>query len=126
MKLPEHLLASSTDGHLYDTRKVGWANNPIRRNYICAPNGLYSKARHVAAEIRNGAYAWPGGYPKFFVTQDGEALCYKCARKEFRRVAWDFLNNASTGWRIEAVAVNWEGRDLYCDNCSEQIESAYE
>jgi hypothetical protein len=24
--------------------------------------------------VRNGPYAWPGGYPLFFVTSDGAAL----------------------------------------------------
>jgi len=36
------------------------------------------------AAVRNGAYAWPGGYPLFFICSDGAALCHKCAKAERR------------------------------------------
>jgi hypothetical protein len=26
-------------------------------------------------------YAWPGGYPRFFITNDGEALSFAAARE---------------------------------------------
>ena len=67
-------------------------------------------------------YAWPGGYPKFAVLADGEALCHHCADSEA-----EHLDEADHGddWRIVGIEINWEDSDLYCCHCGEQIESAY-
>lgn len=81
--------------------------------------------QQIKRALRDGKYAWPGGYPLFFVTRDAAALCFECVRKEWRQVVWDFLRNASTGWRVEACDANWEDPELYCDHCSTRIESAY-
>ena len=64
-------------------------------------------------------YAWPGGYPLFYVTSGDDVICCKCA------------NDATTGEdafgdeKISAYDVNWEDPDLDCDECGERIESAY-
>jgi hypothetical protein len=42
-----------------------------------------SDFRHA---MRNGAYAWPGGYPLYFVTSDGEALSFEAAKTERRAI----------------------------------------
>lgn len=70
-------------------------------------------------------YAWPGGYPLFFITGDGAALCFKCGRKEGARITASIRDNCNDGWKVEAVDVNWEDTELMCDHCSELIESAY-
>ena len=31
-------------------------------------------------------YAWPGGYPRFAVTDDGGCLCFACLRAERRLI----------------------------------------
>ena len=70
-------------------------------------------------------YAWPGGYPLFLITSDGAALCTDCGKKAYRNIASAIHNNVSDGWKVEAVDVNWEDTELYCDHCSQPIESAY-
>lgn len=76
--------------------------------------------------LRSGAYAWPGGYPLFFVTRDGAALCFDCTRAEWRNVVQaTFPGWARGGWRVEACAINWEDTELTCDHCNKRIESAY-
>lgn len=67
------------------------------------------------------AYAWPGGYPIYYVTVMGSVLCPECANSEEAKEADPHDND----WRIETAATNWEDPNLYCDNCSERIESAY-
>lgn len=116
-------MVSECDGGLYDTRKPNWANVPLRPAYRYHFGAIKSLA-DVKATLRAGAFAWPGGYPLYFITHDCAALCFDCARKEFRQIAWDFLNETSTGWRIEACEVNYESL-IYCAHCSKQIESAY-
>lgn len=82
------------------------------------------------AAIRNGAYAWPGGYPLYFVMSDGEAMSFAAGKKE-RRCILEALRDYQTnkhersGWRPVAIEVNWEVPDLYCAHTNERIESAY-
>ncbi len=66
-------------------------------------------------------YAWPGGYPVFYVTNDGGALCPGCVQDELEQCC----DPDAHGWHVVAHDANWENPDLYCDHCSERIESAY-
>jgi hypothetical protein len=77
------------------------------------------------AAIRQGPYAWPGGYPLYFVTSDGAALSFKAARKERRNILESIANRSNDGWRVIGLDVNWEDSQLYCDHTNEKIESAY-
>ena len=78
----------------------------------------------IKTTIRN-PYAWPGGYPLYFITADGAALSIKAARDNFKAIVWAWMNDANDGWLIEAYDVNWEDSDLTCDHTGEKIESAY-
>jgi hypothetical protein len=71
-------------------------------------------------------YAWPGGYPRYFITADGAALSYAAAENERRliRRAIRTDDNAS-GWRVIGCDINWEDPELYCDHTGARIESAY-
>ena len=71
-------------------------------------------------------YAWPGGYPLFFITADGAALCHACGRKEARQITAAIRDrDRHGGWCVEAQDVNWEDGTMICDHCSGRIESAY-
>lgn len=70
-------------------------------------------------------YAWPGGYPLFYLTTDGGTLCPTCTTKERRQIFRSTHEQARDGWTIAAVDVNWEDPALYCDHCGQRIESAY-
>ena len=70
-------------------------------------------------------YAWPGGYPRYFVTADGAALSFKAAQDNRRLIRHAIRTNANDGWRVTACGINWEDADLYCDHTNERIESAY-
>jgi hypothetical protein len=71
------------------------------------------------------SYAWPGGYPVYYVTKDGAALCVECVNKNIREIVENTLEDGRTGWEVAAGDVNWEDAELYCDNCNKRIESAY-
>ncbi len=78
------------------------------------------------AEMRAGRYAWPGGYPRFFVTADGGVLSFGAAR-ECRREILSALDrrDSSSGWAVDGVDVNYEDRELTCDHTGERIGCAY-
>ena len=73
------------------------------------------------------AYAWPGGYPLYYLCADGGILCPQCANKESAvREAEEHPDYPDDDqWRIVAADVNWEDSSLTCDHCGQRIESAY-
>jgi hypothetical protein len=60
------------------------------------------------------SYTLIGCYPIFYLDSDNNCLCPKCASEND-----DFTEP------LVAADCNWEDPDLYCDHCSERIESAY-
>jgi len=59
-------------------------------------------------------YAWPGGYPLYYLGAESNVLCARCASA-----------NDDYSSPIAAAGINWEDSELYCDHCSGRIESAY-
>jgi hypothetical protein len=76
--------------------------------------------------IRSGPYAWPGGYPVYFITADGEALSFSAAKAERRNILEAIaFKDINSGWMICGADINWESNDLFCGHTGKQIESAY-
>lgn len=76
--------------------------------------------------IRSNGYAWPGGYPIYFVTSDCDALSIKAARECWREiVAAHISGDTRSDWYIVAAYVNWEDETIYCVHTGAKIESAY-
>jgi hypothetical protein len=76
--------------------------------------------------MRQGPYAWPGGYPMYFVMDDGEALSFAAATANRRELLEALAGeHVRDGWRPVALEVNWEDANLYCTHTGNRIESAY-
>lgn len=69
-------------------------------------------------------YAFPGGYPIYYLCRDGGILCPDCvnANLELIRVAKE---ENDPQWDVIALDVYYEGPVMFCDNCNAEIESAY-
>lgn len=77
--------------------------------------------------VRQGPYAWPGGYPIYFLTIDGAALSFEAVKTERRNILHAICDNDDdSGWRVFASEINCEDEDLYCDHTGSKIEAAYE
>ena len=75
--------------------------------------------------IRN-PFAWPGGYPKYIFLEDGELICNKCARAEWRNMLWSTKHDLRDGWGIAGASIVWESEHgEYCSHCGTQLETAY-
>lgn len=61
------------------------------------------------------SYAWPGGYPLYYLSENGLVLCPGCANDE----------DKAEGDPVIAADANWEDPDFYCEDCERRIESAY-
>ncbi len=81
--------------------------------------------QEIKKALRKGKYAFPGGYPMYFVMQDGSALSFEAVREEWRQVVQDYLWSTDTGWTVAGLDINYENADLICDHTNERIESAY-
>lgn len=77
--------------------------------------------------LRNGPYAWPGGYPVYFVTVEGETLSHKAVKAHVCDVLRSTLGyrGGSSEWNLIGMEINWEDAALYCADNGERIESAY-
>ena len=80
--------------------------------------------------LRDGEWAWPGGYPKYFLMSDGEPLSFRAAKEEFGLIVGAIIDartnpNESSGWRVVAVDINWEDSDMLCAHTGDKIQSAY-
>jgi hypothetical protein len=77
--------------------------------------------------VQYGPYAWPGGYPLFFLTDEGEALSFEALDEPDVTEAIEraIEHGLRDGWRVVGVAINWEDSDLRCAHTGERIPSAY-
>ncbi len=79
----------------------------------------------LKAALRNGPYAWPGGYPCFFITHDGEAMSHESVKRNLRQIMQSIHTHENDGWRIVGHDVNWEDPHMVCVHSNERIPSAY-
>lgn len=70
-------------------------------------------------------YAWPGGYPVYYISSDEEILCPTCADKAYRNSKSLDDQHIIDIDRSYTAAVHYEGADIICDECNAGIESAY-
>ena len=77
------------------------------------------------AALKGGPFAWPGGYPLFFLCNDGAALSCEYAKENANLIEGSITEKDNTGgWLVIACEVNWEDSMLYCEG-GKRIESAY-
>lgn len=87
-----------------------------------------SKASDILKEVKRAIrepYAWPGGYPKYILMTDGEALSIAAARENWHEICRATLQPYQDGWQAAGVDINWENVNLTCAHTGEFIESAY-
>jgi hypothetical protein len=68
----------------------------------------------------------PSTVSAFVVMHDGEALSLAAARENWPQICWATITrDGSSGWRAEAVDVNWEDPNLLCAHTGEPIPATY-
>lgn len=81
-----------------------------------------SRSLRLADQLARHPYTSVGSYPLFAITSDGAALCKTCCQTEREAIG---TTTGRDGWCVTGLSINYENPTLYCDNCSERIESAY-
>ena len=82
--------------------------------------------KEIKQALRDGPYAWPGGYPTYFIAADGEPLSHDAVRERFRTVVADTLGmSGMREFAIAAIDINYENPELFCAHTGKRIPSAY-
>lgn len=83
-------------------------------------------SHNLCRRLRLGCFAWPGGYPLYFIAKDGDALSFEAVKDNLRHVLWAMRGeHFDDSWSIVGVEINWEDPELYCAHTNKRIESAY-
>ena len=98
--------------------------NKARQTTIQTTMNKYT-TNQLKSQLRSGEFAWPGGYPLYFITDDGEALSFEAVRENIKSVIWSMRHKVNDGWRVIGCEVNWEDDSMTCAHTGEPIESAY-
>lgn len=88
----------------------------------------YKTPADILLEIKSAIrepYAWPGGYPRYILMDDGEALSIEAARDNWRSICHSTITQSRDGWQAQGAVINWEDAELTCAHTGELIESAY-
>jgi hypothetical protein len=75
-------------------------------------------------EAIRAPHVFPGGYPIYAVMSDGEMLCPKCAKGNYKSIVFSTKHGLHDGWQAVGVDVLWED-EAYCAHCGDKLESAY-
>ena len=87
-------------------------------------HSIIGTSKQFKATLRAGAYAWPDGYPLYFIMEDSEVMCFDCAKKEAKRIIYAMRSRYRDGWKVAGCDVNYDDSDLVCCHCKKFIESA--
>ena len=71
------------------------------------------------------SFAWPGGYPLYYLFKDGGVCCPSCANKNIVEIDAG-RNNSHGGWELCGVETNYDDDAMTCDHCHKSIPAAYE
>jgi hypothetical protein len=97
---------------------------PVGADFYELELGLF-RAGYIRVNLLRkewGRWAWPGGYPLFYLCADGGVLCSKCVNTNIKLTSDP---DAERDWKIVAADINYEDPHLVCDHCGEYCESAY-
>ncbi len=74
------------------------------------------KAIMISLDIIREPYAWPGGYERIAITDDGAILCHACVKSELRQIA---TSHGGDGWHVVDcdIVENYDEQPLYCNHC---------
>lgn len=79
--------------------------------------------KQLREALRNGEYAWPGGYRLAFITDQGELVSFQAVRDDYRAFAESTRRRQRDGYRITGCAnlETFEG-SVVCDVSGELLK----
>jgi len=90
-----------------------------------AVESVRSKVDGYALTGKFPAYSMVGGYPLVYLTANDSCLCAACVNGENGSEVGRPDGIGDPDWTVKSVSPYWEGAPISCENCNEEIESAY-
>lgn len=75
--------------------------------------------------LEGGAFTSVGGYPKFWIAEDGESLSYDAVIAEKDLILAAIKDGNDPQWNVVFCDLNYEDTGLVCAHTNEPIPSAY-
>lgn len=87
--------------------------------------GIRPNAAGIEYAARN-PYAFPGGWAGILITSDGDVLCSKCTRDNYRQIREATRAGDRSGWAAVAVTcTQFDEHDLNCANCNAELVACW-
>jgi len=80
--------------------------------------------KDIMSSVKNlirESHAWPGGYEKFAIADDGGIICHKCLKSNFALVSHSTRYEYRDEWQIEAISNTSEIGENQCSHCGQNI-----
>ena len=102
-----------SDGSLYSI-----SQRRVLRLEYSKHTPMIKSVKNLKMSLRAGKYAWPGGYEVFFLTYDGEVMCYDCVLSNFGLVAASVKAEDHSDWRVLGMSTTeYEDDGDVCECC---------
>jgi len=75
--------------------------------------------------LETGLFTSVGGYPKFWIAEDGEALSYDAVIANKELILSAIKDGGDPQWNVTGCEINYEDASLVCAHTNEPIPSAY-
>ena len=66
-------------------------------------------------------FAWPGGYERAALMNDGGIVCWKCCQDEYRNILDSTRNECRDGWQVigqVVIGMDYDETGEYCAHCN--------
>lgn len=73
-------------------------SQPLTAAGLTLEDLCFRKRRDLLVSVLKEPHAWPVGYERLLLLEDGALLCSECCRKKARRVMSDVRGGYDTGW----------------------------
>ena len=91
--------------------------------YLTVQHHKQDKKNHPLYPVWTVAKFWGhAGYDWYAVTDDGELLCVKCVRQNYREIVADTKGKVNTGWRVVGFTNSGDMEENEtCAHCGKDI-----
>lgn len=77
---------------------------------------------NILKDIVRNPFAWPGGYEKALLMDDGGVVCRVCAKSEYGNILHSTRGEYNDGWDVRgSFLVEHVDNETQCDHCNKEI-----
>lgn len=80
---------------------------------------------NVLKSVIREPYAWPGGYERAVIANDGCLICHGCCKENFRLMVHSTKGDYRDGWQVMGaltIGCDIDPEDAeYCANCNREF-----